>query len=145
MEMNCRKIIFFQNDSFCTGKTASLYWNGPWPRTVAALQGRHNGRDGVSNHQPHDSLLNHLFGADQRKHQSSASLAFVRGIHRWLHLMMSSWFQTTGVRDYNRGGFKKMLYGCYDICGCYDLVIINVVKPVDDTHSNDALCSCWSC
>ena len=23
-------------------------------------------------------------GADQRKHQSSASLAFVRGIHRWL-------------------------------------------------------------
>ena len=36
-------------------------------------------------------------GADQRKHQSSASLAFVRGIHRWLrkrgtcfHLMTSS-------------------------------------------------------
>ena len=23
------------------------------------------------------------WGADQRKHQSSASLAFVRGIHRW--------------------------------------------------------------
>ena len=42
-------------------------------------------------------------GVDQRKHQSSASLAFVRGIHRWLvnsphkrgkcfHLMTSSWF-----------------------------------------------------
>ena len=45
-------------------------------------------------------------GADQRKHQGSASLAFVRGIHRWqpvnsphkwpvmrkcFHLMMSSW------------------------------------------------------
>ena len=42
--------------------------------------------------------------ADQRKHQSSASLAFVRGIRRWFprtngqlggkcyHLMMSSWF-----------------------------------------------------
>ena len=30
-------------------------------------------------------LLTHPFiqGADQRKHQSSASLAFVRGIHRW--------------------------------------------------------------
>ena len=25
-------------------------------------------------------------GADQRKHQSSASLAFVRGIHRWPHI-----------------------------------------------------------
>ena len=44
-------------------------------------------------------------GADQRKHQSSASLAFVRGIHQWpvnsphkwpvtrksFHLMTSSW------------------------------------------------------
>ena len=44
-------------------------------------------------------------GVDQRKHKSSASLAFVRGIHRWLgisltkgqwreicfHLMTSSW------------------------------------------------------
>ena len=30
-----------------------------------------------------DCLLNHWFGADQRKHQSSASLAFVMGIHRW--------------------------------------------------------------
>ena len=33
------------------------------------LQWRHNGRDNVSNHQPHDCF-------------SSASLAFVRGIHR---------------------------------------------------------------
>ena len=47
-----------------------------------SLQWRHNGRDSVSNHQPHDCLLKRLFNADQRKHQSSASLAFVRGIHR---------------------------------------------------------------
>ena len=46
------------------------------------LQWRHNGRDGVSNHQPHDCFLNRLFIHSQRKHQSSASLAFVRGIHR---------------------------------------------------------------
>ena len=46
-------------------------------------------------------------GADQRQHQSSASLTFVRGIHRWpvnsshkgpvtwkcFHLMTSSWMQ----------------------------------------------------
>ena len=31
----------------------------------------------------HDYSLNRLSGTDQRKHQSSASLAFVRGIHRW--------------------------------------------------------------
>ena len=28
-----------------------------------SLQGRHNERDGVSNHQPHDCLLNRLFKA----------------------------------------------------------------------------------
>ena len=50
---------------------------------VQLLQWRHNGRDGVSNHQPPDCLLNRYSGADQRKHQSTASLAFVRGIHRW--------------------------------------------------------------
>ena len=42
---------------------------------IHALQWRHNERHGVSNHQTHDC-------AGQRKHQSSASLAFVRGIHR---------------------------------------------------------------
>ena len=29
-------------------------------------------------------------GADQRKHQSSASLAFVRGLHRWFPAQMAS-------------------------------------------------------
>ena len=51
-------------------------------------------------------------GADQRKHQSSASLAFVRGIHRWpvnsphkwpvtrkcSHLMTSSWVSIELIR-----------------------------------------------
>ena len=46
---------------------------------VKSLQWRHNERDGVSNHQPHSIVYS---GADQRKHQSSASLAFVQGIHR---------------------------------------------------------------
>ena len=44
-----------------------------------SLQWRHNELDGVPNHQPHDSLRN----ADQGKPKSSASLAFVRGSHRW--------------------------------------------------------------
>ena len=48
------------------------------------LQWRHNGRDGVSNHQPRDCLLSRLFGhRSEKKNQSSASLACVRGIHRW--------------------------------------------------------------
>ena len=32
-----------------------------------ALQWRHNGCDGVSNHQPHDCLLNRLFGRRSKK------------------------------------------------------------------------------
>ena len=45
------------------------------------LQWRHNERDGVSNYQRIDSLFHRLFM--DRKHQNSASLAFVGGIHRW--------------------------------------------------------------
>ena len=50
---------------------------------VYPLQWRHNGHDGVSNHQPDECLLNRLFSHRSKKYQSSASLAFVRGIHRW--------------------------------------------------------------
>ena len=46
-------------------------------------QWHHNGRDGVSNHQPHDCLLYRLFRCRSKEASSSASLAFVRGIHRW--------------------------------------------------------------
>ena len=42
-----------------------------------ALQWRHNERDGLSNHRCLECIFNRLF------RYSSASLAFVRGIHRW--------------------------------------------------------------
>ena len=58
-------------------------WYRPWQPMVCTLQWRHNERDGVSNHRRQECVLNRLFRADQRKHQSSASLAFVKGIHRW--------------------------------------------------------------
>ena len=49
-----------------------------------SLQWRHNECDGVSNHQPHDCLLNRLFRRRSKKISISASLAYVRGIHRSL-------------------------------------------------------------
>ena len=54
-------------------------------KILPPVQWRHYEHDGVSNQQPHDCLLNKQFiqGADQRKHQSSASLAFEWGIRRW--------------------------------------------------------------
>ena len=59
-------------------------WDLPKWWISKALQWHYNGHDSVSNHQPHDCLLNHLFNSRSKKNQSSASLAFVRGIHRWL-------------------------------------------------------------
>ena len=68
--------IYRENQSADAGRTRIARSS-----VAMALQWRHNGRDGVSNHQ--SPILNRYSGADQRKHQSSASLAFVRGIHRW--------------------------------------------------------------
>ena len=51
-----------------------------YDKTEHTLQWRRNGRDGVSDHLLQDCLLNRLFR--RRKHQSSASLAFVQEIHR---------------------------------------------------------------
>ena len=62
---------------------------------------RHNGHDGVSNHQPHDCLLNRLFRLRSKKHQSSASLAFVRGIHRWLVNSPHKWQVTWKMFPFN--------------------------------------------
>ena len=50
-----------------------------------------NGRDGVSNHQPYNCLLNRCSGANQRKHQSSASLAFVWGIQLCMVNSLHKW------------------------------------------------------
>ena len=60
--------------------SVTTYYNANGCQCAMSLQWRHNGCDSVSNHQPHHCLRNS--GADQRKHQSSESLAFVRGIHR---------------------------------------------------------------
>ena len=51
-------------------------------RSNFTLRWHHNGQDSVSNHQPHIVYSTVYSGTDQRKHQSSAPLAFVRGIHR---------------------------------------------------------------
>ena len=48
------------------------------------LQWRYNDPDGVSNYQPQDCLRKRLFRRRSKiKHHSSASLAFMWGIHRW--------------------------------------------------------------
>ena len=69
------------------------------------LQWRHNERDGISNHQRLDCLLNRLFRHKPKKTSKFHITGLVRGIHRWpvnfpnkgqqrgkcFHLMTSSW------------------------------------------------------
>ena len=48
------------------------------------LQWRHNGRDGVSNHQPHECLLSRLFNAQIKENiKAMRHSPCVRGIQRW--------------------------------------------------------------
>ena len=47
-----------------------------WIYRVVSLQWRHNGRAGISNHQPHDCLLNRLF----RRRSKKASKLRVTGL-----------------------------------------------------------------
>ena len=62
--------------------TENITWLLRWQRSVSALQWRHNGRGGVSNHRRLDCVPV-CSDAYQRKHQSSSLLAYVRGTHRW--------------------------------------------------------------
>ena len=92
----------------------SLIWVGLRIFWGYSLQWRHNEHDGLSNHQPHDCLLCRLFKAP-RKYQSSASLAFVRGIHRW------------PVNSPNKGPVTRKMFPFYDV----------IMYITDDGKSNE--------
>ena len=68
-----------------------------------AIQWRHNEHDGVSNHQPQDLFLNRLFRRRSKKHQSSALLAFVRGIDWW------------PVRSPHKGPVTRKIFPFHDV------------------------------
>ena len=77
-------ILFRKNNvpSFCV---ITRRWDG-WNSSNAylqklTLQWRHNERDGVSNHQSHDCLLNRLFKV-QIKENIKASHHYVSEIHQ---------------------------------------------------------------
>ena len=54
------------------------------PNISRPLQWHHNERDGVSNHQPHDCLLNRLLGRRSKKTSKLRVTGLcLRGIHRW--------------------------------------------------------------
>ena len=81
--------IWIQSGCLCTNRSKIVPPEGTlWTWTcaqradAASSQWRRNERDDVSNHQSHNCLLNHLFRRSSKKTSNSASLAFVRGMHR---------------------------------------------------------------
>ena len=57
-----------------------------------------------------------FLGADQRKHQSSASLAFVRGIHR------------CPVNSPHKGPVTRKMFPFDDVIMCHTLIIVNDMR-----------------
>ena len=76
-----RRLIGFGKPRLIRMGSFESHSNSTLPRIIP-LQWRHNGRNGVSNHRRLYCLLNRLFRCKSKKHQSSASLAFLRGIYR---------------------------------------------------------------
>ena len=68
----------------------SLSSNVSWSRSVnlgplkgPALQWHHDGRDGVSNHQPRDCLFKSLFRRGSKITSKLRVTGLCRGVHRW--------------------------------------------------------------
>ena len=72
-------IMIIQHDIKHNRVCGSLSWQ--MYMYLLSLQWRHNGHDGVSNHQRIDCLLKRSFR--RRSKKRSKSLAFMRGNHRW--------------------------------------------------------------
>ena len=93
VELNSLAIDGRTNDEHCIVQCFNriiylvlVLYRDTWIHLVShrrcTLQWRHNRCDSGSNHQPHDCLLDGLFRRRSKKTWSSASLAFMRGIHR---------------------------------------------------------------
>ena len=119
--------LFFQWDlvSWChdmeTLPATLVYYEGN------PSQWRHNERDGVSNHQTHVCLLSILCRRTSKK-KSSASLAFVWGIHWWPvnspHKGLVAWkmfpFDDV-IMPSGAGGFPSKKAGDP---GCFDMLML---------------------
>ena len=82
--------------------------------------------------------LNVYSGADKRKHQSSASLAFVRGIHRWFVNSPHKWPVTPEMFPFNyvimtnlSHSMQSLLESCRKRIACLSTqVLVNVYLEV---------------
>ena len=134
MNYDAMKLMWYHCNAVCG--YPSIYWATREKHYQPSLRWRRNGRDSVSNHEPPNCLLNRSFRRRSKKTSNSASLVFVRGIHRgpvnsphkWpvtpkcFHLMTSSWWQRNlyHLLDYNEvvavARPKHLLWNCTVFC-----------------------------
>ena len=110
IHLSCRKSVTWQVSDYV------IYWpnwlsSSHGTNMNTSLQWRHNGRDGVSNHQPHQCLLNRLLRRSKKTSKfraiglcvgnspvNSPHKCPVRG--ECIHLMTSSWLMQWPNRKY---------------------------------------------
>ena len=78
--------------------------------SIHSLLWRHNGHDGVSNHQPHNCLLNRLFRRISKKTSKLRVTGFVWGIHRGLVNSRYKWPVTRKMFPFDDIVMWKMLF-----------------------------------
>ena len=86
---------------------------------MCSLQWRHDGRDGVSNQQPYDYILNRLFRRWSKK--TSKLRVTVRWIHRW------------PVNSPHKWQVTRMLFLFGDVIVCVGYIDIRYLHPAYTT------------
>ena len=106
------------------------------------LQWRHNGCDGVSNHQPHDCLLNRLFGHISKKISKLHSWP-VNSPHKWPVTRKRSPFNDVimpcGISSHIRKHLHFLSFLETHIMSVVQLLRCNWQAPVKPTTVADAL------
>ena len=96
---------------------------------VTSLQWRHNGRDSISNHQPHDCLLNRLF----RRRSKKTSKFRVTGLCVW-NSPGTGEFPTQMASDAEN---VSIWWRHHDHCNvCNTVVSVNLLSPSDAIRSD---------
>ena len=78
---------------FFFNKTCQTWWWW-WPLMRMTLHWRHNERDDVSNHQPHDCLLNRLFRCRSKKTPKLCVTGLYAGTSPWPMTSTHKWSAT---------------------------------------------------
>ena len=91
-----------------------------------SLRWLHNGRDGLKSPASRTVYSTVYSGADQRKHQSSASLTFVQGIHRW------------PVNSPHKGPVTRKMFSFDDVIMC-SVKTTEGVQPIKHGHNSVVL------